>query len=82
MCNNETELYDYEPEYFNGDWFIDKDWSLYIVPTNEGEIDGPDNELCERLLNAYKDGIKAIVGLQRIPECLKRFDPQDGYFHA
>jgi hypothetical protein len=76
----------------NGQWVEDDDGFLYIIPVAEEEagVEGPDNAMCDQLeeLHAQFAGeclspsLLAAMGLHEIPDHLKRFSPEEGYYHA
>lgn len=67
-------------------WFEDREGYLYIV--GEDEIFGPDNEMADKIGRALDEGVmeefvnKYIEGLEYVPHVLRRFNPQDGFYHA
>jgi hypothetical protein len=86
--DNETEKYIFNPALLKGDWFEDNDGFLYIIPTDDGEIDGPDtcimdalNKLC-RENGKVTDRDAECLELTRVDEVLKRFSEEEGFYHA
>lgn len=74
----------------NGHWYQDGEGNLYIVPDN-GEIEGPDNDVLEKLNSAYRvrsfydvneDEMARNLGLEVVYSWQQRFDPVKGYFAA
>jgi hypothetical protein len=95
MFNNETGLYDNVPWLEHGLWCEDANGTLYIIPNDRhghAEIHGPGddtedalNALCRTATNAegFPDPAQVeALGLTIIPDALKRFGPEDGYYHA
>jgi len=90
LFDNETRKYLPLDDLINGEWFEDEDGYFYIIP-QKGivcESVGPDNET-EDELNRLMEANGEItaedcdrLGLTRIGEMLKRFDEEDGYYHA
>lgn len=87
MFNNETGLYEHCDWLEDGDWFEDEQGLLYIVPTN-AECEGPANDTMDKIIALCKDHGRLTdedcetLNLTRIPNVLKRFNPEDGYYHA
>lgn len=90
LFNNETGLYEAADWLENADWFEDEEDNLYVVPLPGvvAECEGPDNRhmdainaIC-RTRGRLSDADCERLGLTRIPDILKRFSPQDGYYHA
>lgn len=90
MYNNETGLYEECEWLMDADWFDDESGSLYIVPRPEvvAEIEGPDGDLLDAMNAACRDHAEITaadctrLGLTRVDDVLKRFNPHDGYYHA
>jgi hypothetical protein len=80
----------YDNWMMDADWFDDADGMLFIVPRPEvvGEIDGPDGPLLDAMNAACRDHDEITdqdcerLGLVRVDDVLKRFNPVDGYYHA
>lgn len=86
--DNEAGVYIASQEHEDGDWYVDNDGQLYIVPA-DGEIEGPDNDLLCRLNDIYREDEKPSpakiaeeLGLELVAPVLKRFDAAVGYYHA
>ena len=89
--NNETQQYLDVPGFESGHWYT-SEGILYIVPNAEAEIEGPDDNILERLNTIYREAasfedvnpydVASELGLEVIPDPLKRFDPEIGYYHA
>lgn len=81
-------LHDKQEATWNGDWFEDHQQNLYIVPTDQSPTKGPNNEIKEAIDAArLQQGCltqedQENIGLFRIPDHLKRFTPQNGYYPA
>jgi len=90
MFNNETRLYDYDDDVFNGDWYEDEDGLLYIIGKENAPDEMPDNAIADALLmvvccdncRPVDDRFLKAHGLSRIPMPIRRFDEKDGYYHA
>lgn len=91
LYNNETECHEPADWLENGMWFEDEHGNLYIVPTPDAgaEIEGPDGPIIEQLNLICREngGIVTIedgerLGLTYIHDFLRRFDPDNGYYHA
>lgn len=74
-----------------GDWY-DQNGMLFIIPKAGAvaEIEGPDGETLDKLnalcrkhdpKNPPRAEVEAL-GLRYVDDCLKRFDPMTGYYHA
>lgn len=90
-------MYDNEKKRFvrcdwliKADWFIDQEGFLYIVPRPEivAECEGPDNATMDAINAACRDHKELTendcekLGLCRVDDVLKRFDEENGYYHA
>jgi hypothetical protein len=90
MYDNETGLFLFCDWLMDADWFEDGDGMLYIVPRPHivAEIDGSDGPLLDAMNAACRDHDQLTgadcsrLGLSRVDDVLKRFDPFDGYYHA
>lgn len=90
MYNNDTGEYILCDWLIDADWFEDGDGFLFIVPRPEvvAEIDGPDGAMIDELNAACRDHEQITdadcdrLGLVRVDDALKRFDPETGYYHA
>lgn len=91
--DNETGKYIETPGFGQGShWYVDDRDQLYIVPDAEAEIEGPDTETLQALNKVYREatsflavnpeGVAEKLGLEVIPDVLKRFDPDTGYYRA
>ena len=90
LYNNETGMYEDVEWLRDGQWFDDREGFLYIIPQKGAVADsmGPDNAL-EDLLNIVVEALgyvppemKDILGVTKIPLVLRRFNPENGYYHA
>lgn len=89
-----TGEYIQAPELENGHWYLDDEGLLYIVPNDLhgiAEIEGPDGDTMDELNARYrKAGFENInteelakaLDLDFIPDVLRRFDPQSGFYTA
>lgn len=79
----------------HGHWYFDREQqALYIVPNDEfgeAEIEGPDGDTLERLNEIYRETefgqvdqetVAEALELEVVPDVLKRFDPDIGYYSA
>ena len=90
LYNNESGSYEDVDWLGQGDWFDDREGFLYIVPMSNvvSDCEGPDNETMDAINAACRDHDRLTdadverLGLIRIPDGLKRFDSQSGYYHA
>lgn len=90
MFNNETGRYEEADWLLNADWFDDEEGNLYIVPLPEvvAECEGPDNETMDKINACCRDHDRLThedcdkLRLTRVMDILKRFNSQDGYYHA
>lgn len=90
MYDNETGLFLFADYLLEADWFVDRSGFLFIVPRPEvvAEIEGPDGLLLDAMNAACRDHNELTdddcdkLGLIRVAEILKRFNPVDGYYHA
>jgi hypothetical protein len=90
MFNNETRQYDYCNWIMDADWFDDAQGFLFIVPQKDvvAEIEGPDGPILDAMNAACQDHGEITeedctrLGLTRVSDILKRFSPEDGYYHA
>ena len=79
------------PDVTNGLWLEGED-GLYILPLDGDEIIGPDDATADTLMQMWQEHdnphdipveeCMVFLGLARVPDNLKRWDPQDGYYHA
>lgn len=77
-------------DWENGQWVVDDDGVLFILPIGADEISGPEgtmrDAITERLVAASSDSLDddAIeeLDLTVVSPVLKRFDPEIGYFTA
>lgn len=78
------------PWLMAGDWFIDSDGALYIVPLPEivAECHGPDNDTMNKINAACRDHDRltdddcTALGLTRVAEGLKRHDKGGLGYHS
>ena len=88
LFDNETRRYLYDDGLFYGDWYVDEDGFLFIIPLDEQEIDSPDGEILDRLnaicreYDVVLDEEAEELGLNRVACNLKRFSEEDGYYYA
>lgn len=92
MFDNETGKHVAVDWLEDGDWYEDAEGMLYIIPAfgAVAEIEGPDGETCDLLNGLCRAHQKKnppaheveALGLKYVPDFLKRFDPQAGYYHA
>lgn len=87
LFDNENRRYVNLPEIEQGDWYLDQDRQLYIVPL-DGDTHGPDNKTMDAIEEAYRmrgtlsDRNRVKLGLQRVLPILKRFCPNRGWYVA
>ena len=90
LYNNETGEYDEVDWAMDAGWYEDDEGRLYIIAPDwiVDESIGPDNRLMERLNgvvargHVIADAICDMIGVTRVPQALKRFSPEDGYYSA
>lgn len=87
--DNEKGIYVDTPGYLDGDWFVSDAGALYIVPSCEAEIEGPDDDISAALAKIYREDPSARISsicesleLDDVPHSLRRFDPKLGYYSA
>lgn len=87
LFDNEQQCYVYLPEIEQGEWYLDADRQLYIIPL-DGDSHGPDNEIMDALEAAYRTDTPLSeydmeqMGLQPVLPVLKRFCPRRGWHVA
>lgn len=74
------------------EWFEDADGNLYIFDEEEGDMcAGPDNVTASDIIcglfwasmwNHSRYEVADIVGVTYVPENLRRFTKEDGFYHA
>ena len=88
LFDNEAMRFVNIPELEHGKWFIDTKRNIYIVPTDQGEIEGPDDDTCEAIRKQIRrngdisDVHCEKLGIAKVLDVLKRFDSRRGYFSA
>ena len=90
MYDNETGQHLFCDWLMDADWFDDANGILFIVPRPDvvAEIEGPDGPLLDAMNAACRDHGEITdedcerLGLLRVDDVLKRFNPVDGYYHA
>ena len=84
-----------DTDALDGLWLESEDGELYILPTDtlgsHDEVIGPDDQTADRLMEVWcrfsdphsipEDRLEEL-GLTRVADALKRWSPQDGYYHA
>ena len=85
-------MYEFCVDLWNGDWWLDENNMLYIIPQLESNLDevyGGDGymlEMMQAIRNVYNimpdEKELEQYGLKRVPESLKRFSDDDGYYTA
>lgn len=74
----------------NGQWLVDENGHLYIIPLNDDVVQGPDDDVCDTIAGMLRDahadaldenGIR-LMGMTEVPSVLRRFSPDIGYFSA
>lgn len=79
-----------DPAWMSGQWMVDEDGALYVVPTGGDDVEGPDNDVCDTirgmLVDAHAetldDNALALMGMTEVPDVLRRFSPEIGYHSA
>ena len=84
--------YAYDSDVDNGAWYVDDDWLLYIIPTEEHGIQenlGPDNAVMDAINAICRTGRRTLtemectqLGLHVIYRWQHRFNPHDGWYHC
>jgi hypothetical protein len=92
LYDNEAQQYIEEEHCMEGDWYVDDDGFLYIVPyppDTVAEIEGFDgpvldalNAACRENDGVVPDSVVDALGLACVPHVLKRFSPEDGYYYT
>jgi len=79
-----------DPDWQSGQWLVDEDGTLYIIPTDGDDVEGPDEDVCDTirgmLVDASTDTLGdesvALMGMTEVQDVLKRFSPDVGYYSA
>lgn len=79
-----------DPNWLEGQWLVDEDGVLYIVPKDGDGVEGPDDSMCAEILtvlqDAHADRLSEdrahAMGLTEVADVLKRFSPEIGYYSA
>jgi hypothetical protein len=95
LFNNDTGRYEPAEWLEKGIWVVHPDGDWWIIPDGVAEIEGPDTPMIDKLnalcrqYDPNGENVHLIpveeftkLGLYKIPDTLKRFDVQDGYYHA
>ena len=90
--DNENGCYVEAPWLDEGDWYVDEEGMLYIIPQAGAvaEIEGPDNDMIDQLNAMCRESDPDLpdidevegLGLTYVPDHLHRLDPDRGYYHA
>lgn len=89
--DNETGRHLHSDGHENGHWYLHQNGALYIVPMDDAEIEGPDDDICDALGTEYRNTPFANINaetlaqkldLDVVPDVLKRFDPAIGFYTA
>jgi len=92
--NEATQQYIHSGGLQNGHWYVDGEGFLYIVPDDRYGIEecaGPDNTTMDALNALYRETafdsvnpseVAIRMGLDFIPEMLRRFDRESGFYTA
>jgi len=88
--DNDAERYLPSEDWENGQWVVDDDGVLFILPIGADGISGPEgtmrDAITERLVAASSDSLDETaieqLDLTVVSPVLKRFDPWIGYFSA
>lgn len=90
--NNDTGLYERADWLEDGVWIKDQEGNLYLVSGGVDDIVGPNTDTLDKLnaLCREQNGdVRRIshetlkkLGLTIVPDSLKRFTPENGYYHA
>ena len=80
-----------DPDVLGGLWLVSDTGNLYILPLNGDEVIGPDDQTADSLMRLWQDldtphdipeEKYEALGLTRVADTLKRWNPVDGYYHA
>lgn len=95
MYDNELGCHVEEPEVMQGQWFVDPATGILYIAAASSNLEnvGPDdaimdriNQLCradiDTMPERFADALHREFGLEPVAECLKRFTPEEGYYHA
>lgn len=85
-----TGCYCQDPDWMEGQWLVDEEGALYIVPRNGDGVEGPDEDVSDTVLGMLRDNhadrldeaLIAVMGMTEVPDVLKRFSPEIGYYSA
>ena len=87
--DNERQEYLLEDSEIAGDWWVDAEGRLYVVPVGDGDLLGLDGEPLDALTACYRDhegdeceAAAEAMGFERVPWSLKRYSTEDGYYIA
>lgn len=78
------------PEWENGQWLVDEEGELYVIPLNGDGVEGPDEDICDTIVGMLRDahadlldenGIR-LMGMTEVSPALRRFSPEIGYHSA
>jgi len=85
--DNETEEYVFEQAVIDkGTWLISTTDDLYIVSDEWDSVFGPDEEIVDSITEHLRKGELSEAmrknELDLVPQSLRRFDPEIGYYTA
>ena len=86
--NNVTGRYLPSDDWKNGQWLISQDGTLYVIPLDADDVEGPDDDTADLILQflgtdeRLDDADIANLELTEVSPALKRFDPAIGYYSA
>lgn len=88
--DNEQGIYIASQDWEDGQWLMDAQGALHIVPVGGDGVEGPDCPSSDAILAALREAgadeldehTAAAMGLIIVSPVLKRFDPISGYYSA
>jgi hypothetical protein len=88
--DNDAGRYLPSEDWDDGQWVVDDDGVLFILPIGADEISGPEGTthevITQRLIATRSDSLDETaieeLHLTVVSPALKRFDPEIGYFSA
>jgi hypothetical protein len=85
--DNETGEHIFFQELMDGEWFVDDEGYLYILPIEGAILDseGPDNEIMDALDRAPSPVPQELIDryhLCDISSTFRRWNPKEGFYHA
>ena len=88
--DNERGCYVSDRSWDSGQWLVDDDGRLYVIPRGGDEVHGPDEAVCGTMLamlrdddrDALDEGRIEAMGMTEVWDTFRRFSPHVGYHSA